>query len=112
MTTEAMAGREGQKAIPMLHAVTLIHSGIGQPHWQKRTLEILHLTKMHKTVIHKNTPSVNGMLASVKELIRVQPVVFRTDIENSPTGGKVFLDNAHFFVDEKELSDICDHQKA
>ena len=103
----AMAGRtSAQKAAPMLHAVTLIRSGIGRPHWQKRTLKALHLTKMHKTVIHKNTPSVNGMLASVKELIKVQPVVFRTDVEHSPTGDKFFLDNAEFFVDEKEWAKI------
>ena len=99
-----MAGRSAsQKAIPMLHAVTLIRSGIGRPHWQKKTLKALHLTKMHKTVIHKNSPSVNGMLAAVKELIKVQPVVIRTDLENSPTGGQMFLDNAEFFVDEGQL---------
>ena len=98
-----MASRSGQKAIPMLHAVTLIRSGIGRPHWQKKTLEILKLTKMHKTVIHKNTPSVNGMLASVKELIKVQPVVFRTDIENSPTGSQFLSDKAEFFIEKREL---------
>ena len=67
-----------------LHAVTLIRSGIGKPYWQKRTLEALGLTKLHKTMIHKNIPSVNGMLASVKELIKIEPVVFRTDIAKSP----------------------------
>ena len=101
-----MASRSGQKAVPMLHAVTLIRSGIGRPHWQKKTLEILKLTKMHKTVIHKNTPSVNGMLASVKELIRVQPIVFRTDIENSPTGGQFLTDSAEFFIEKNELVDL------
>ena len=102
-----MAGHNpGQKAIPMLHAVTLIRSGIGRPYWQKNTLKALHLTKMHKTVIHKNTPSVNGMLASVKELIKIQPVVFRTDVENSPSRGQMFLDNAEFFVDKSEWVDI------
>ena len=64
---------------------------------------------MHKTVIHKNTPSVNGMLASVKELIKVQPVVFRTDIENSPTGRQFLSDNAEFFIEEKELLRIENH---
>ena len=70
--------------------MTLYSSQYGGTYYSNLTLEILHLTKMHKTVIHKNTPSVNSMLASVKELIRVQPVVFRTDIENSPTGGRCF----------------------
>ena len=49
---------------------------------------------------------MNGMLASVKELIRVQPIVFRTDIENSPTGGQFLTDNAKFFVEENELLGI------
>ena len=106
-----MAGRTSQKAIPMLHAVTLIRSGIGRPHWQKKTLEILKLTKMHKTMIHKNTPSVNGMLASIKELIKVQPVVFRTDIENSPSGGQFLTDSAEFFIEEKELADLLENHK-
>ena len=106
-----MAGRASQKAIPMLHAVTLIRSGIGRPHWQKKTLEILKLTKMHKTVIHKNTPSVNGMLVSIKELIKVQPVVFRTDIENSPNGGQFLTDSAEFFIEEKELADLIENHK-
>jgi len=95
------------RAVPKLLAVTLIRSGIGKPFWQKRTLKALGLTKMHKTIIHKNTPSVAGMLSSVKELINVRPVVFRSDIENSPNGGSFFLDNAQIFVDPSNLpSDI------
>lgn len=86
------------KLVPKLHAVTLIRSGIGRPYWQKRTLKALKLTKMHKTVIHKNTPSMNGQLASVKELIKVEPVVIRTDLDKSPSRGEFFQDNAHFFI--------------
>ena len=51
------------------------------------------------------------MLASVKELIKVQPVVFRTDMENSPTSGKFFLDNAEFFIEEKELLDLTENHR-
>jgi large subunit ribosomal protein L30 len=90
------------KVIPKLHAVTLVRSGIGRPWWQKKTLEALKLTKMHKTVIHKNTPSMNGHLASVKELIKVQPVVIRTDRQKSPNGGEFLQDNGHFFMVEDE----------
>lgn len=93
-----MSSSKARKLIPKLHAVTLIRSGIGRPFWQKRTLKALKLTKMHKTVIHKNTPSMNGHLASVKELIKVQPVFVRTDIEKSPSGGEFLLDNGEFFV--------------
>ena len=93
-----------QRAAHKLHAVTLIRSGIGRPYWQKRTLEALGLTKLHKTMIHKNIPSVNGMLASVKELIKVQPVVLRTDVENSPSGKEFISDNAEYFVREDKLN--------
>lgn len=100
-----------KKAIPKLHAVTLVHSGIRKPYWQKRTLEALGLSKLHKTVIHKNIPSVNGMLSSVKELIKIRPVVVRTDLENSPSGGAFFLDNGQHFVDEKQPKDIKGKKK-
>lgn len=94
-----MASRKaGDKVLHQLHAVTLIRSGIGRPYWQKRTLEALGLTKLHKTMIHKNIPSVNGMLLSVKELIKVRPVVLRTDMENSPNGGEIFLDDGQVFI--------------
>ena len=70
--------------LPRLHAVTLIRSGIRQPYWEKRTLDALGLTKMHKTIYHKNTPSVNGLIRAVKHLVEVKPLVIRTDIGNSP----------------------------
>lgn len=98
------SGRAG-KLIPKLHAVTLIRSGIGRPYWQKRTLKALKLTKLHKTVIHKNTPSMNGHLASVKELIKIEPVVLRMDVANSPNGAEFFSDNGHFFIDAEDLED-------
>lgn len=60
--------------IPKLFAVTLIRSGIRQPYWEKRTLKALGLTKLHKTVIHKNTPSVNGQLNAVKHLVSIKPI--------------------------------------
>lgn len=102
------------KAVPKLLAVTLIRSGISKPYWQKRTLKALGLVKMHKTIIHKNTPSVTGMLSSVKELIQVRPVVFRSDLENSPNKGAFFLDNGEVFAppqrihDSTSLIQLCD----
>ena len=86
------------RAVPKLLAVTLLRSGIGKPYWQKRTLKALGLVKMHKTIIHKSTPSVTGMLSSVKELIHVRPVVFRNDVENSPNKGAFLLNNGEMFV--------------
>ena len=69
-----MASRRVSDAIHKVHAVTLIRSGIRQPWWEKRTLRVLGLTKLHKVVIHKNIPAVNGLLRSVKHLIDVKPV--------------------------------------
>ena len=84
------AGKIIKEALPRFHAVTLIRSGIGRPYRQKRTLKALGLTKMHKTVVHKNTPSVNGMLASVSELINIRPI--RTEDELSMARSGRFLD--------------------
>lgn len=98
---QMMASRKAAVEVAKLHAVTLIRSGIGRPYWQKRTLEALGLTKLHKTMIHKNIPSVNGMLRSVKELVKVQPVVLRSDMENSPSRGEFFLDNGQVFLKQK-----------
>lgn len=107
-----MAYRKPTQVPNMLHAVTLIRSGIGRPYWQKRTLEALGLTKMHKTIIHKNTPSVNAMLASVKELIKVQPVAFRTDLQRSPNGSEYMLDNGEIFIDPHDIPhEIIQNQK-
>lgn len=70
-----MAAREAcSQVVHKLHAVRLIRSGIRQPWWEKRTLKALGLTRLHKTVIHKNTPAVNGLLRSVKHLVDIRPV--------------------------------------
>ena len=61
-------------AIHKLHAVTLIRSRIGRPWWEKRTLKSLKLEKLNQTIVHKNTPSVNGRLKMVKSLVKVTPI--------------------------------------
>ena len=94
------------KVVPKLHLVRLIRSGISKPYWTKRTLEALGLTKMHRRVIHKNTPSVNGMLMSVKEHIEVRPITIRTDLANSPTGRECLLDNGQYFISQEKLDSI------
>ena len=96
------------KVLPTkLYAVTLIRSGIGRPYWEKRTLKALRLTKLNKTVIHKNSPSVNGMLLNVKNLIDIKPIVLRTDVQNSPTKGEFLADNGDFFITESKLNMLC-----
>ena len=97
--------------IPKLFAVTLIRSGIRQPYWEKRTLKALGLTKLHKTVIHKNSPSVNGQLNAVKHLISIKPLdvvssmearKFDGDSQNSSENDNaVFLkENGSFDIDK------------
>jgi len=49
--------------------ITQIKSRIGSPKDQKRTLDALGLTKMHKTVEHECTPSIEGMVRKVKHLV-------------------------------------------
>ena len=44
---------------------------IGRPKNQKRTLDALGLTKMHKTVEHNATPQILGMVHKIKHLIKV-----------------------------------------
>jgi large subunit ribosomal protein L30 len=52
--------------------VTLLRSAIGYPKPQKATVRALGLSRLNKTVEHKDTPALRGMLAKVIHLIRVE----------------------------------------
>ncbi len=52
--------------------VTLIHSWIGYPAPQERTLKALGLRHLHQTVEHADTPALRGMLNKVIHLIQVE----------------------------------------
>ncbi|MDR2775514.1 MAG: 50S ribosomal protein L30 [Tannerella sp.] len=52
--------------------ITQIKSRIGSPKDQKRTLDALGLTKMHKTVEHECSPSIEGMVRKVRHLVSVE----------------------------------------
>ncbi len=54
--------------------VTQIKSRIGQTVRQKRTLDALGLTRMHKTVEVEGTPQVMGMVNKVLHLVNVEKV--------------------------------------
>ena len=73
-----MASRPGGMA-HKLHAVTLVRSGIGRPWWEKRTLKVLQLERLKQTVVHKNTPAINGQIAAVKNLVKVCPILLHDD---------------------------------
>ena len=51
--------------------VTQIGSPIGRPEYQRETLKGLGLNKRHRTRTLEDTPSVRGMIAAVKHLVRV-----------------------------------------
>ena len=51
--------------------ITLIKSGIGRPQNHRMTLKSLGLTKLHKTVVLKDTPQVRGMVNKVSHLVKV-----------------------------------------
>jgi large subunit ribosomal protein L30 len=52
--------------------VTLVKSGIGRNKKLRQTLIGLGLTRMHKTVVLRNTPSVRGMIDKVAFMVRVE----------------------------------------
>lgn len=54
--------------------VTQTKSKIGRLQNQKRTLEALGLRKMHQTVEHEATPTIIGMVNTIKHLISVEEV--------------------------------------
>jgi large subunit ribosomal protein L30 len=54
--------------------VTQVKSKIGRLKNQKLTLEALGLRKLNQTVEHDATPSIIGMVNTVKHLISVEEV--------------------------------------
>jgi len=52
--------------------ITLKRSGIGRPQRQRATLRGLGLTKLHKTVVLKDTPETRGMITKVIHLVDVK----------------------------------------
>ena len=54
--------------------VEQIKSGIGRPKSHKETLRGLGLTKLHKTVILEDTPSIRGMINKVRHLVQFEEI--------------------------------------
>lgn len=52
--------------------VTLVKSGIGKNKKIRATLKGLGLTKLNKTVILNNTPSIRGMINKVIFMVKVE----------------------------------------
>lgn len=54
--------------------ITQIRSTIDRDKTQKRTIIALGLGKLHRTVIHNDTPQMRGMVKSVEHLLKWEKV--------------------------------------
>jgi large subunit ribosomal protein L30 len=54
--------------------ITQIHSTIDRNKTQKRTIVALGLGKLHRTVIHNDTPQIRGMVKAVEHLVKWEKV--------------------------------------
>ena len=52
--------------------ITLVRSTIGRTEDQRVTVRTLGLGKTNSSVVHEDSPSVRGMIAKVKHLLRVE----------------------------------------
>eukprot|EP01134_Creolimax_fragrantissima_P005581 CFRG5581T1 len=68
--------KPGQLGAP-LHVVTKLSSSIRKTPKVRKNFQALGLHHRHQTVIHKNTPSINGMLETVSKYVKVVPLVVR-----------------------------------
>jgi len=54
--------------------VTQIRSTIDKIEKHKRTITALGLGKMHRTVIHNDTPQIRGMIRAVRHLVKFEEI--------------------------------------
>jgi large subunit ribosomal protein L30 len=54
--------------------ITLRRSVIGHPKDQKDTARVLGLTRINRTVVRPDTPSVRGMVRKLEHLLSVEEV--------------------------------------
>ncbi len=52
--------------------ITLVRSMVGRPEKQRKVLQGMGLTRMHKTVELEDTPAIRGMANKVSHLVRVE----------------------------------------
>ena len=58
----------------MILEITLIKSPIGRPPAHRQTVKTLGLTRLNKTVRHRETPAIAGMVRQVRHLLAVREV--------------------------------------
>jgi large subunit ribosomal protein L30 len=60
---------------PKMLRITLVKSGIGYSERHKATLRALGLRRLHQTVVHMDSPALQGMLRKVNHLITIEEQV-------------------------------------
>jgi large subunit ribosomal protein L30 len=58
----------------MFLEITLRKSPIGRPPQHRLTLKTLGLTRLQKTVRHRETPAIAGMVRQISHLVEVRQV--------------------------------------
>jgi large subunit ribosomal protein L30 len=58
----------------MILEITLRKSPIGRPPEHRTTLKTLGLTRLQKTVRHKETPALAGMVRQIAHLVEVRQI--------------------------------------
>eukprot|EP00127_Corallochytrium_limacisporum_P004909 Clim_evm53s191 gene=Clim_evmTU53s191 len=84
--------------VQKLWAVTMVKGPARRSQDVKDALKSLGFTKRLQTVIHMNTPGINGVLRKVQEHIELKPIVFkemkRSELKNIYEGqSKYFLNS-------------------
>jgi large subunit ribosomal protein L30 len=54
--------------------MTLVHSPIGHPESHKRTVRALGFRKLYETIVKEDSPSLRGMIAKVRYLLKVEEI--------------------------------------
>ena len=54
--------------------ITQVRSTIDRPKDQKRTIVALGLGKLHRSVVHNDTPQIRGMANKVSHLVNVEEI--------------------------------------
>ncbi|MDZ4724028.1 MAG: 50S ribosomal protein L30 [candidate division Zixibacteria bacterium] len=54
--------------------ITQVKSTIDRIEPQKRTMTALGLGKLHRTVVHNDTPQIRGMINAVLHLVTVEEI--------------------------------------
>ncbi|XP_028935574.1 39S ribosomal protein L30, mitochondrial isoform X3 [Ornithorhynchus anatinus] len=79
-----------------LHLVTRIKSVKGRPYWEKNTA--------HHPQVHKNIPSVNAKLKTIKHLVRIRPLILPQGLPTEEDVGRTCLKNTGELVTRWSLT--------